>query len=774
MTRRFRVTDIVSMTVRTLSILIASLCVGCSPTEAPASRATSDPVPAGSPPVSALAGPVRYQASMPQGGLRLVQTSDNRVILDERAMQSISHTSLRPAIAFVQQPDGADITFTYVNNTGQAQPLGRINFAGIRMDDVVDFWDVRHVAAMVRVDRNHNPTSFAPDYPGDAYSPVMVIQDSRNILGFQIMYPCVQYDLGVRMRFFNNQRWSGDGGPNWAATFELMGSIPAGQTRVFQVAVRCQPKTEHWLKTLLPYRDYFWSLYGRGPTYVRDPRPVTAVVLSQQRDINPDNPRGYSFPNRRPDIHGFRPWAREIVRRQTELGYNRAMVWAMSGQFDRARARNYPANAISPIMDIPAARDSRMEMANVASPTLSVGYYIGYAQKVERWWDIPGPFEDLDPTNPDQLGVAMKEHDMVVELNGTMVGLDAFETTRPYHAYAYLALLRDRYPNIKYIAELSPPDIIHTLAGSFLFDMDVQTPHVLADFLIPGHETWLCAWGQQVTKQLGRKPTINEWKNIYRQYAAMGYTVLDLETVPIDPTMNAAEGWVTNIPAELRAQPPLTPSPPPPAPNWQIGPIIMRDPPPPTGGEGARDPGALSNDSGDWGPLPDANFVRPSSKLVKGRSPQAISTSSATTTSGGGGASTAGFAPTGGGGGAGAPAGGVTSFTAARPAATGGPGGGAPASGTAANSGGVPMPGEPSTTRSRATSDRFTLDSLRAAMTGVRVTMPRAGTMTRTGTLPVFITGQGRVDPTKPQAVPTGQQEVIVMPANTDGPTGKR
>lgn len=738
-------------------MLFACAVIGCSPSHGRAAARAGAAEEA-----AQAATPPRYTASMVNGALRVVQTSNNHVWIDERASAMVKRTPLRPTVTLEQQPDGPDITITYVNNTGAPADLGWLYFSGIKMNDVLDWWDLRHAAKTLRCDRALGLNMRGHDWPGDFYSPVYVVQDTNVIMGFQIMYPAVQYRHGVMMRFYNTPRIAGDGGPNWSMIFDLQAQIPAGETRTYKVAIRIQPRNEHWLKTLLPYRDFFWATYGKGPTYVKDPRPVNTVPMAEINNFSPTNPRAYTYPGtRQPDMVGFRPWARELVRRQTDLGYNRFMIWAVSGLYDRARERNYPSNSLSPIMDNPIMRNSRMELANVASPSLTVGYYLGYSLYVERDWDVPGPFEPLDPTNPELLALAIKEHDMVRELNGRMVGLDAYGHTNPWLVYNYLVFLRNRYPEVQYIGEVSPPDIVHTLAASYFFDQENTVPHLLADFLIPGHETWMAVWGQSLRSSLGRVPTTAEMKVLQRQYAAMGYVVLDLSDVPVDSTLNAANGSIVNLPAELRPGAPTHVSVPPP-PAWQVGneppPPPQEVPPPPPPPPAREDP--LGDQAGDWGPKTESG-TEPSGRRISGTSSVVAASRAGTANSalppggsGGGGAA----ASSGGGGSAAMPSGSSAAGTGSSGQVT-----------TVTNSSSFPAATTPEgSRRNPRPTEIWTLDQVSSAMTGVRMTTPRAGTRAKSGSLPIFLVNGQRIVP-----VMVNRQEVIVMPAETRSGGGK-
>ena len=58
--------------------------------------------------------------------------------------------------------------------------------------------------------------------------------------------------------------------------------------------------------------------------------------------------------------------------------------------------------------------------------------------------------------------------------------------------------------------------------------------------------------GQELTRELGRRPTMAEFVRVYQRYSDSGYVVLDVNTVPLPPTVTAARTWEFAIPPELR------------------------------------------------------------------------------------------------------------------------------------------------------------------------------------------------------------------------------
>jgi len=463
-------------------------------------------------------------------------------------------TRLVPRRDLTVVADGIDIRLTYFNNTDEPQPMGTINVGDLRLGDVTEVLDARTGAdRWNRFDRTTNPQKTSTlSWPGDLYSPIAVIRDTRYTVGFSIQYPALEYRHAVNMRIGDGRRYSTDGGPYWFVRIELPTSLAPGQTRSYTLSIRVAPRSESWLKTIVPYRDYFRATYG-SVQYTRDPRPVTGAAVAFQHELSPGNQRGFVHQNLRPDVHGWRPWARELTARRS-LGYQRNMIWAAAGIYRENQDKNYPPNSLTPMDDIPMMRDSKAELANVASPNMQVGFWLGYATKFARLWDTPEPYRDITLGNAEEEGLLFRELDLAASLNSTLIGLDAFVSNDPYFIHTLLAKIRQRHPNMKYIAEVSPPDLTHLYAGAFLFEWDVRDNErpMLADFIVPGHETWVAVWGTQMQRDLGRRPTIAEFVAAYQRYSDAGYTILDVNAIPVPSTLLAARSWEVTVPASLR------------------------------------------------------------------------------------------------------------------------------------------------------------------------------------------------------------------------------
>jgi len=184
-------------------------------------------------------------------------------------------------------------------------------------------------------------------------------------------------------------------------------------------------------------------------------------------------------------------------------------------------------------------RNSQHLLRSIADAGITVGYWWGFAQFVSPGgWDTGHTMIEVD--NPAHLALAWREVDRAVSLVSPSIGLDAFLLMQPAPALRYLRMLRERYPTVKFTSEVSLADVYHVYAPTFLFGNQVTTPHYLADFLLPGQETWVITGydepqnGETFTQSLNREMA---------RYADMGYVPLVNSNVPVTPVLLAAEGW---------------------------------------------------------------------------------------------------------------------------------------------------------------------------------------------------------------------------------------
>ena len=93
-----------------------------------------------------------------------------------------------------------------------------------------------------------------------------------------------------------------------------------------------------------------------------------------------------------------------------------------------------------------------------------------------------------------------------------------------------------------------------------------ESPMVLADFLLPGHETWCGIQASRVQAFTGARATPRFLAREAETVAALGYVPVVFADLPMSPAVRAAESWRRSVPADLvlpavvDRSPPVTPT----------------------------------------------------------------------------------------------------------------------------------------------------------------------------------------------------------------------
>ncbi|MEL7472957.1 MAG: hypothetical protein AAGK04_06520, partial [Planctomycetota bacterium] len=72
-----------------------------------------------------------------------------------------------------------------------------------------------------------------------------------------------------------------------------------------------------------------------------------------------------------------------------------------------------------------------------------------------------------------------------------MIGLDAFAYLNDWDAIPWMLRMRERHPRIKFVTEASSSDLLHRHAPTWIDNQNALTRNLLADALMPEHETWV-------------------------------------------------------------------------------------------------------------------------------------------------------------------------------------------------------------------------------------------------------------------------------------------
>jgi hypothetical protein len=486
----------------------------------------------------------------------------------------------------VERPGGFDVIYTFVNDTNEPLPLGSVRLGVITLGENIRLHNFKLDGQEEPADFDGNPTPGVWSYPLKLYSPIGVIKNDDYAIGVSLLYPVLQYKHEAAWRLWSpgGANGSGEGGRGWAMEFKFSnfgwenensmlsypGVIPPGEERVYTMCVRVTRNPDDWMRTLLPYRDYFRSQYGEVQ-YQRDPTPVRQLIAAGSWATTDENPLGMVQEDRRPDIHGWGPWADYL--REVGTSWRRAVVWKPSGVFRENISLNFPFQFTSNWMNPAYNMDNAVQkLSTVPSDNFQFGLWWGRAAQVMYQWDTPH-YEGLNPNDPEHVQRGFAELDLAGAAGATIVGLDQFSHlhTAPWKLIKWLELMQERQPQIKFVTEARRPDIFHVMAPTYIkgfLDAEhvdsleelyqVNSPLYLADFLLPGHETWVAVEVNLLEAYYGRPPTLDEAVVEIQRFASMGYVPLiwsDLVTSP-DESFNAAESWNETVPEDLRLPPP--------------------------------------------------------------------------------------------------------------------------------------------------------------------------------------------------------------------------
>ena len=517
-----------------------------------------------------------FTASVVDNALTLVDDRTQRAIVTPNGQpfwQAGSHNAIsyvRPQIDFVKRAGGADLVVRFLNEAEGPRRLGTLYVGGIRMGAQIE--KRRFVADAKPVTVDHEGKSYFGGgdwYPNGLYAPVATLREGDVTVGVSVHYPILEYEHPVFIRVESPGGQYTKGGRNWQVMIQLGpeggARIAPGETRTYVVSVRAATgDPEHdWLRTLRPYRDYFRSLYG-GVTYQRDPRPVAACEIAGTSSPTPDNPRAFAYEDRRIDRWGWQPWI-DVMRAQRREGFGRFMLVAPTGLYQVNRSNNYPFQFTSGWRDVEKARTDLPRLATLGSELGEggLGLWWGRSAQVMRSWDTPRA-EILDPDDETHRELAFRELNLAALLNVRVIGLDAFTEMPAWDGYRWLKQMRERYPDFKFIAEPLAPDFIHTLAGTYVYglrfdavrDREPDGPFRMADFLVPGHETWarLSDGAMRRRHHVSRtEPLPTGLVRMHAQrLAAWGYIPIIHAPCKDIGDVRAARTWTASIPPDLR------------------------------------------------------------------------------------------------------------------------------------------------------------------------------------------------------------------------------
>ncbi len=481
--------------------------------------------------------------------------------------------SIEPMVETTMTDAGIDVRFTFHNHTNTPKELGHVAIGGIRFGEDIESRMIELEGK--RTELSHNGSTYfggGAYYPGRLYSPVAVVRDGDYTIGVSLQYELLEYQHHVFVRVESPGGQYTHGGRNRQVLMKLNpsnsdrynpdGDLQPGETREYVMSVRVHKgDPNEWVRTLLPYREFFQQTYG-GPRYERDPRPVAGLALANTRRLRYGNPRGFNRQQTRPDLHGWGPMT-GVFQEFVDDGYDRLMVIVPSGLFRAARLNNFPFVFATGLRDGGPMEDTLPQLAAFAGSGVELGMWWGNSAKVMQGWDTY-EWERFDPTDPQHRAAAFAEMDAAIDVNTTCVGLDAMSQLPSWVSYPWIVDLQEKYPNVRFVVEAMAEDVMHTLGPTYVWatrplgmeEHQANEPHFLADFLVPGHETWARV-DAGVLKQWYNLPSTSPvperiMLDHIAKTAAKGYVPVVHGRCEVPKDLLAAESWLQTVPEDLR------------------------------------------------------------------------------------------------------------------------------------------------------------------------------------------------------------------------------
>ncbi|HYE60889.1 MAG TPA: hypothetical protein VD997_02740 [Phycisphaerales bacterium] len=617
-------------------------------------------------------GPAQVNCRLVEGQLEMRDAATGAYLIARQGFKMVrdSGPGVTHELTLQTQPTGADVLIKLTNTSQQPQRAGTISTGIYNLGHEIEYLDGRKAAKMVKINRDAPAmASFGAQYPDATYSPVMVIKNQNVAFGVSIQYPLMQYkhDVTVGIASPGSSFAEGPAGKGWLVWMNLcnLGGetvytrqnhpciIPPGETLTYVVSVRMTRDVQNWVTTLMPYRNYFRSLYG-GVKYMRRTSPVLGMSASEGSNHSDTNI--YAYRNDiRPDLRGWGPAVESFGR----FDYKSRMIWGLSGWYRNNKHLNYPYLVASPLRNHPKLStifDPSIGLARLATDGREVGVWWGRALEICRQWDTNEAIL-FDPDNPELAAIQLREMQAIYDTGARVVGLDTFGHRRcpVWKSIPWLQDMQARFPGVSFVTEPWMSDVMNLVAASYLegvaadygrpasvADMyAIKGPHVLADFIVPGHEHWASLHYHLQRQYFGLEASPALIEADVRRFASWGYVPILFVDMDAPRNVNIARSWETSLPAAIVASDPYIqnlkngrlPNYVAPAPQPQPQPQ-----PPPTGG-GSSGSGGSGGSSGGNGAIttqprinqqlkPTTNRkvtgflgIRPSTKPVSGGQP---------------------------------------------------------------------------------------------------------------------------------------------------------
>ncbi|MBK7403440.1 MAG: hypothetical protein IPJ41_02100 [Phycisphaerales bacterium] len=527
--------------------------------------------------------PPTVQVASPNSKLQVTDLLTKRVLLDQRNLKAYNNRNkpelVVPTMEVVAQSSGVDLVYTYTNDQGYARPLADMRVGTLVMPDNLVFEDTKMLGGQdMEISPDHRP-SMAYTYPDNTYSPVYVLRDGQQAVGVSLLYPLFEYKHDVQFRLQQAPPPSGDEVRGWYLDIRVSNlpgdsdgrgfitypaSLAAGESRSYTVTVRWDRKPEEWVRTLLPYREYFRSHFG-GVQYERRTDAIVAYSTSESSFLSQGNPYGFRAERIRPDMHGFGPMVDQML---APKGWPELLVIKPSGQYFNARGWNYPFKMLTELETSPelqTAFDPEVGLASIPERGRHLSLWWGRALQVAEQWE-PTQCHPLDPGSESDRQLAFAELDLARQAGATGIGLDTFahDVVPVWESYAWLQEMVRRYPEMHFFTEPVASDVLHSVAPTWLrgwTESDkndspddiyrVKGPHMLADFLLPGHEI-LLPMRYQAFGEFNILPSASRVNNDAQRFASWGFRPTIYSAFDLRAPVMASESWLTSIPSDLQ------------------------------------------------------------------------------------------------------------------------------------------------------------------------------------------------------------------------------
>ncbi len=449
-----------------------------------------------------------WETAKGERGVRVELPGDDTPLIAPNGQPLLSESACETELDLEPQPGGFDLLLTVRNGTDEPQTRPAIHLTGINLARKTTHLDARDLGHLHELDATGKTSMWSGrfSYPDDLYAPVLAVWDERFAIGLSLVYDVMEAKHDI------STFWGAEGGAytgTYRVHFHLdvkepkipeTSFVQPGAWREYRLMVRFA-KPEDWLDTLEPYREPFRGLYG-AVRYEADRTPIWGQPLSQGEYME-DNERGYS-PTWRTDLRGWKPTVDWIFEEVLSKGYRRVMLWNPQGLY--RVGSNFPPEFMtewSPKMVETAGELERFREAGV-----TLGFWWGRASQVSGGFNT-GKMWVRDIRNPEDVEAGDRELRLAENYGTDEIGLDAFGAIPLWDRYPWLLRIQEQFPSMRYITEAADCDIMHTIAPTFCTWRRQSQRAVLADWLNPGHETWIQLRWQEVTPE--RFQQVRDW-----------------------------------------------------------------------------------------------------------------------------------------------------------------------------------------------------------------------------------------------------------------------